>query len=872
MNKVSTFLSALILMMIIWVPGQSQQIYRSAGNGPQVDYKVNPIEKSDQRGPLVTFFEEDFESGDFNTNGWTLTDVDGDGNNWYLPTGFTPHTGSLAAGSHSWLSGVILSPDNWMSALVDLSDASGTVLMDFWVRAQDQVWPSEHYGVYASTAGETPDDFLGADGALLYEETVVAGTDDANNLYVKRTIDLSAYAGDLAFIAFRHFDSSDWFAVNIDDILVYESSTVDLGITGVVAPSNQTTCALDGEQDVSVTIFNYGGAPQTGFEVSYTLNGVTVTETVDQVVNPASSIDYNFAQTANFGGLGYYVMDFNVNAEGDIDESNNDFSHNVSNTDANVEVVVASDANSGQSWELISSTGDVIASHGAYQWNITESTNVCVIADDCYQFNWYGGVTNTVSVYYNGELVNMSEATGDFTLYAVGEACAPIAVVYQGHLIQDYGVLGDQSFSGYFLNIGTDPVTSIDVQYSVNGMMSDVETLSGLNVPQGETYIFTHPTPYNFTETGEYDITLSLSNVNGEVTPDPNTFSHTFNILEYAPTTRILGEEATGTWCGFCVRGHVFMDYMDANYPDTWIGVAVHNADPMVVTAYDEGIGAFISGYPSGLVNRYNFGAGYDVDPSDFEMAHNLLINRVVPADVTISAASFNEETRNLTFKVNAIFAGTINKDFNINAIIMENDVRGTTSDWDQVNYYSGGGFGEMGGYENLPDPVPAADMVYQNVARAILGGWYGVTGVIRNVNTEGTYSYTFSYTVPSDVNVDNLFIVGVVSDTESGEIVNASKVSFDYALQLDEVKSIVDFNVFPNPSASEFNIELNLEQSEKMSIYVSDFMGRVVQELVNEQEIIQYHESISLDVNPGVYFVNVKTATGISVQKIVKL
>ena len=243
------------------------------------------------------------------------------------------------------------------------------------------------------------------------------------------------------------------------------------------------------------------------------------------------------------------------------------------------------------------------------------------------------------------------------------------------------------------------------------------------------------------------------------------------------------------------------MELMEQTYPDTWVGVAVHNGDPMVVTNYDQAIGAFISGYPSGLVNRYSFGGSYDVDPSLFEENYGLLINQVVPADVSISAAEFDPNTRQLQFKVNATFAGEIAKDFNVNAIIIENEVTGTTTGYDQVNYYAGGASGPMGGYEDLPATVLAKDMVYQNVARALMSGWDGTSGIVANPTAEGgNYHYTYNYTVPAGENTDHLVIIGVVSDAVSGQVINVNKVDMNTAVTVKDVESLVDFSVYPNP------------------------------------------------------------------------
>jgi len=879
MKKVSTLLFSLVILMIGTASLQAQQSFRNPLNGKFDNVATQQASANttiSQRSPQVTFFEEGFESGDFNTNGWVLTDGDGDGNQWIVSNSFTPHSGSYTAGSNSWLSTAgPLTPDNWLATkAIDLSSAAGTVLLDFWVRAQDQVWPNEHYGVFASTSGSTPADFTGANGANLYEETVVISNDAQNNLYVKRTVDLSAYAGGTVYIAFRHFDCSDWFVLDLDDIIVYESNTSDVGITGVVAPSNVENCTLSSEEPVTVTIFNYGGAAQTGFDVSYSLNGESVTETFTETIAPASSANFTFAQNAQFGALGYFQMDFNVSLDGDIDPSNNDFTYNISNTDAEIVIDVTTDSNGGQAWELLSSTGEVIATHSSYQWNITETTKVCVIGDDCYRFNWYGGASNQVAVYYNGELINDNTATGDYTLYSVGGSCLPVNAIFMYHNIQDYAVVGDASFGGTFLNTGSEDLTSFDVQYTVNGVASNVETITGVNTPQGQTYDFVHPTPYNFASIGEYNIDIAITNLNGSFTPEDNVLSTVVNVLSYKPTTRILGEEATGTWCGWCTRGHVYMELMEVTYPDTWVGIAVHNADPMVISNYDQGIGTFIAGYPSGLVNRYNFGGAYDVDPSLFEVAYGLLINRVVPAEITIQNVEFDAGSREVQYTVNANFAGDVAKAFNMNAIILENDVTGTSTGYDQVNYYSGGASGPMGGYEDLGNPVPASQMVYQNVARALIGGWNGMSGIISNPTSDGTdYSYTFNYTVPAGEDTDNLILVGYVSDATTGEIINVNKVSLKTAVTVKEIKSLVDFNVYPNPSSDQFNIELNFDGKQQVSIYVTDNMGRLVNTLEENTTVDYYSNKLDMSAyGTGVYFLNVRSATGINVMKMVKL
>ncbi len=873
----TTLFSTVFLAVLFFSNTQAQELSRSnvSGLNNYCVKQVTGIRYNETISPRGTiYFEEGWESNSFATNGWVTTDADGDAQNWFISKTLTPHSGSYTAGSASWNQNA-LTPNNWMATkAIDLTNATGTIILEYWVRAQDQVWPSEYYGVFASKSGNKPADFTGANGKELFKEKMVKGSDATNNLYVKRTIDISSYIGSQVYLAFRHYNCSDWFVLDIDDISVYESSTIDAGITGVVSPNNNNTCSLQSEEAVTVTLFNYGGVKLTNFPVKYKFNGVEVVDTFKAELLPASSMNFTFAKKAAFTDLGYFTMDFSVNVAGDTKADNNSFSYKISNTDANIKVEVSSDAAGGQGWEIISSDSTVIASHGAYQWNIKETTSVCVKANDCYTFKWYGGTKNTVKVYYNDELINTKTATKNYNLYSIGASCLPVNLIYLDHNVPNYGVVGNGNIGGSFLNIGREKITNFKVQYIVNGDSSIIETLNNQNIESGDTFYFAHSVPYNFDKVGKYSISIKIFDFNGTFTPQLNTLNQYHYTLSFKPTTRVLGEEATGTWCGWCVRGHVFMEYMDEHYADSWVGVAVHNGDPMVVSTYDTGIGNFIGGYPSGLINRYEFVSGFDIDPSDFEVAHKVFKEQVVPANMKITSATYNATSRKLQYTVEMNFAGAIDKDFNVLGIITENDVKGTDAGYNQTNYYADNANGVMGGYEILPNPVPAAQMVYQNVARALIGGWNGTASVIPNPTVDnGKYTYSFSYTHPQTEKVQNMNLIAVILDKKTGEVVNVVKRSYSNTVGFENVlPELVDYKIYPNPASDIINIDFNLPQKELISIFVTDITGRRIMNIMENEEIQNFSKSININpLNKGIYLVNVQSKNGISVQKFIK-
>ncbi len=176
--------------------------------------------------------EQDFESG---LNDWTSIDADGDGYGWvlgsetggvYLAEGSTlygsDHSGEgdmATSGSYSNVYGT-LEPDNYLvSPLVNLGGS-----ISFWAVAQDANYPEEHFGVAVSTTGNTDaSDFTTIQEWTMGATGATPGAKDQST-WVEITVDLSAYAGQTGYVAIRHFNCTDMFFLNIDDITIVEPS------------------------------------------------------------------------------------------------------------------------------------------------------------------------------------------------------------------------------------------------------------------------------------------------------------------------------------------------------------------------------------------------------------------------------------------------------------------------------------------------------------------------------------------------------------------------------------------------------------------------------------------------------------------------
>ena len=370
-------------------------------------------------------------------------------------------------------------------------------------------------------------------------------------------------------------------------------------------------------------------------------------------------------------------------------------------------------------------------------------------------------------------------------------------------------------------NNGSNPITSITVDW--NDGTSHSATMS-CNIAAGATSTVNHSTAVNYATVIEESIDVTITQVNGNV--DPNTSDNAYadkliNTLSALEDKSVVIEEGTGTWCGWCPRGAVAMDYMTTTYPNDFIGIAVHNGDPMTVTEYDNG--ANFSGFPGSNVDRALL--DQSVSQSNFEAYYNSRKDLVVPAGVSVSTSgSGNNVSIQASATFRTVFAAA---NYRLGVIIVEDGVTGTSSGYNQTNYYANNANGVMGGFESLPSPVPAAQMVYNHVGRALLGGYDGQTGSVPTTITDGqTVSYTFNYTVPSTSNKANMHAVAVLIDQTTGEIINAAEGSLSGA-SIYEVETI-GMEVYPNPASAVVNVKFEGKGGE-YTIAVTDLAGRQV-------------------------------------------
>lgn len=372
-------------------------------------------------------------------------------------------------------------------------------------------------------------------------------------------------------------------------------------------------------------------------------------------------------------------------------------------------------------------------------------------------------------------------------------------------------------------NLGDEDIYGVELTIDMADQAPYTEVIEEIEIPAQSTFTFEYPVIADAEGLSSLKI---IMNPIGSDDPEPqdNQFDLSITAVKEGSVQQgVLGEEATGTWCGWCPRGAVFMDMMTNTYDD-FIGVAVHNGDPMVVDEYDGWMSASVGGYPSAHVNRkYK-----DFNPSSLEANYLLAKNDVPPAELSLDidydpTTHVLNATVNATFLVNAI-------SYRFNLILTEDNVTGSGNGWNQANYYAGGGNGPMGGYESLPNPVPAAQMVYDHVARAIPGTPNGAVGSLPFIVKAGeSHSYTFSQTLDESWDENEIHVIGLLNNDQNKSIPNAVSVRLLSSGTSDLPAGVRRLTVFPNPTNGESGIRLTLDRSQPVLVSVTDVLGRTV-------------------------------------------
>lgn len=242
---------------------------------------------------------------------------------------------------------------------------------------------------------------------------------------------------------------------------------------------------------------------------------------------------------------------------------------------------------------------------------------------------------------------------------------------------------------------------------------------------------------------------------------------------------RMVMEEATATWCGWCPQGIVAIDGLKRDFPDNFLAIAIHgNGDKM---AYVGEYGLNVYSYPSAFLNRKEESVSYSWLKRQIEQA-GLTTDKMVRID---SIAYVEADEAYKVYTTTRVAMMVDNAQLRLVYVVTEDSV----GPYKQTNNYAGGDK-YMGGFEDLPIKV---EMLYSDVARFIYPNCNGLEGSVPSM-LEACKDYVYTANVSAKFNCDDygkLQLTVMLYDAATNTIVNADRVALPKRTDLDKMLTI---------------------------------------------------------------------------------
>ncbi len=386
-----------------------------------------------------------------------------------------------------------------------------------------------------------------------------------------------------------------------------------------------------------------------------------------------------------------------------------------------------------------------------------------------------------------------------------------------------YLVLGNAPFdvSGEVINYGSSTITSMDINYSVNGGATVTESLSGLNIAMFDTYSFTHGTGWTPTAIGNYQIDIWASNINGNA--DMNTTndlaSGNVDVLNSSTQRTPLFETFTSSTCGPCVAGNAQLDVIFAANPNKFTSIKYQMDWPGAGDPYytDEG-GDRKSFYGVSSVPRLEIDGGWDSNPSnltqqDFDDYY------IIPAFTDLAA----------TYSVGG---QAVQVDVTIDPLenIPSNNLVVHIAVFEYLTYNNVGSNGEIEFHHVMKKMLPNAS----GTSIASLQSSVQQT-VSKSYNFNGSYVLPANAQTPinhsTEHSVEEFTDLGVavwIQDEVTKEIFQSTTGSLVAGIN-NQNEQLLSAKVYPNPVTDNATLAFHLKESGDVTVKIHNSLGQEV-------------------------------------------
>lgn len=352
------------------------------------------------------------------------------------------------------------------------------------------------------------------------------------------------------------------------------------------------------------------------------------------------------------------------------------------------------------------------------------------------------------------------------------------------------------------------------------------------------------------------------------------------SVTTFAQTKKVIIEDYTGTWCGWCPEGTVVLEGLEAADPNI-IPLANHNGDALqTVEGAKIDADLSVTAYPNGSIDRVMFPGEAKTSVSRGAWANYAAQRKAVSAIVSVSFDNkhYDPTTKVYSADINFNFTSAPNAGVPVvwQCYVIEDSIAATGS-LAQSNYSSN----VQGGASPL-NPWYHNATLRQGLATNPWGD--PITSGTIAVGTK--YTQSVSFTVPSSWDVDQIHLLafasynGTVAAGEK-EIMNSEEArdvskTFHPVSVNNISKNVEVLSAYPNPASlnSIVKVQYDIAQNAEVSMKVYSLVGQLVaQPVTNSNEVAGSHvihwRPSDNSLTPGIYLIEISTQHGKEVQKI---
>lgn len=327
-------------------------------------------------------------------------------------------------------------------------------------------------------------------------------------------------------------------------------------------------------------------------------------------------------------------------------------------------------------------------------------------------------------------------------------------------------------------NKGANNIESVGISASVNGgteakyngIVFDYETMEPGATKPGSRGLALFQIPIPADVEGTANIKFAIDRINDA---EGKLIEGSYQILSYnnGYERKVVFEDVTGNWCGWCPAGTVMLEYLKETYPEALL-IGVHGSqsstvrDPMAVTAYANALNEMIQGYPSILVNRYDVFSPGGRSEAQLKASADEYMEQMTsyPAYGTIEFTSSKRSSSNLNVSARANFSVNLAAPHSVTFVTIQDEA----GPYNQTNYYAGQNV-PLGSWNNAGSSVKT---MFNDVARGYKAN-IAVADVVEKGKEYTTKTTTVSYS-KIDATKPHRVAALLINDN-TGEIVNAS-------------------------------------------------------------------------------------------------